>query len=204
MIFSFLIPAIVILGISGFFFGRLKAIRVATAQGGIRELHSLPNHYGMLTGLAILLPALLIYGLWISIETSIIDTWIINELPPELAKDSGSASLVLNDIKNTLAGNVTVSKDPEITRAAGRYAEIKQNYRSMVAAAVMVLMAVLAAISYRSISTTLRARNIVESVVKLILLLCSGVAILTTLGIVLSVLFEAIRFFKIMSKGCSP
>jgi phosphate transport system permease protein len=198
MIFSFLIPGIVILGISGFFFGRLKAIRVATAQGGIRELHSLPNHYGMLTGLAILLPALLIYGLWISIETSIIDTWIINELPPELAKDSGSASLVLNDIKNTLAGNVTVSKDPEITRAAGRYAEIKQNYRSMVAAAVMVLMAVLAAISYRSISTTLRARNIVESVVKLILLLCSGVAILTTLGIVLSVLFEAIRFFKII------
>ena len=129
MIFSYLFPAIVILGISGFFFGRLKAIRVATAQGGIRALHSLPNHYGMLTGLAILIPALLIYGLWISIETSIIDTRVINELPPELAKDSGSASLVLNDIKNTLAGNVTVSKDPEITRAAGRYAEIKQNYR---------------------------------------------------------------------------
>ena len=68
----------------------------------------------------------------------------------------------------------------------------------MVAAAVMMLMAVFAAISYRSISTTLRARNIVESVVKFILLLCSGVAVLTTLGIVLSVLFEAIRFFKII------
>ena len=198
MIFSYLLPAIVILGISGFLFGRFKAIRVATTQGGSKELHSLPNHYGMLTGLAALLPALLIYGLWVSVETSVIDKRIINELPAELLTDSGTASLVLNDIKNTLAGNITVSKDPEITQAAQRYAEIKQTYRSIIAATVFIVMTLLAGVAYRAISTTLRARNIVESVIKLILILCSGVAILTTLGIVLSVLFEAIRFFKII------
>ncbi len=198
MIFSYLLPAIVLLGISGFFAGRFKAIRVATAQGGVKELHSLPNHYGMLTGLAVLLPSLLIYGLWVSIETSVIDKRIVNELPPELREDSGSVSLVLNDIKNTLAGNITVSKDPEITQAAKRYAEILQNYRSIVTAVVFALMISLAALSYRAISKTLRARNIVESVIKGLLILCSGVAILTTLGIVLSVLFEAIRFFKII------
>ncbi|MBT8330177.1 MAG: phosphate ABC transporter permease family protein, partial [Desulfofustis sp.] len=60
MYFSYLLPAILLLGISGFFLGRRKAIRVSAAQGGIKELHSLPNHYGMLTGLAVLLPALLI------------------------------------------------------------------------------------------------------------------------------------------------
>ena len=198
MIFTYLLPAIVILGISGYFFGRFKAIRVATSQGGIKELHSLPNHYGMMTGLAILLPALLIYGLWVSVETTIIDKRIINELPAELLTDTGSTSLVLNDIKNTLAGNVTVSKDPGISQAAERYAEIKQNYRSIVTAILFALMIALAALSYSAITTTLRARNIVESVIKLILILCSGVAILTTLGIVLSVLFEAIRFFKII------
>ena len=79
------------------------SIRVATTQGGIKELHSLPNHYGLLTGLAVLLPALLIYGLWGSMETSVIDKRIINELPAELLADTGSTSLVLNDIKNTLA-----------------------------------------------------------------------------------------------------
>jgi phosphate transport system permease protein len=198
MIFSYLLPAIVVLGISGFFFGRFKAIRVATTQGGIKELHSLPNHYGMLTGLAVLLPALLIYGLWVSMETTVLDKRIINELPAELLADTGSTSLVLNDIKNTLAGNITVSKDPGIAQAAERYAEIKQNYRSIVTAIVFALMIALAALSYSAITTTLRARNIVESVIKLILILCSGVAILTTLGIVLSVLFEAIRFFKII------
>ncbi|MEE4166815.1 MAG: phosphate ABC transporter permease subunit PstC, partial [Desulfocapsaceae bacterium] len=51
---------------------------------------------------------------------------------------------------------------------------------------------------YRLIAPSLRARNIVEAVVRAVLMLSSGVAILTTLGIVLSVLFEAIRFFQIV------
>ena len=198
MFFSYLFPAILILGFSTFFLGRFRALKVAAAHGGIPQLHSLPNHYGMLTGLAALLPALLIYGLWVSIETSVIDSRVMHELPLELTADKGTASLVLNDIKNVLAGNVTVSKDPEILRAADRYAQIRHNCRTIVTTAVLLLMFFLSTIAYRSISTTLRARNIVEGIVKLILILCSGVAILTTLGIVLSVLFEAIRFFKII------
>jgi len=198
MIFTYLFPAILVIGVSGFFAGRMKAFRVAAANGGVKELHSLPNHYGMLTAMAILLPALLVYGLWVSVETSVVDSRIMNELPAQLATDSGSRSLVLNDIKNIIAGNVTVSKDPEVVQVASRYADIQQNYRSIVTGAVLLLMAVLAGISYRSISASLRARNIVESVITFILILCSGVAILTTLGIVLSVLFEAIRFFKII------
>jgi phosphate transport system permease protein len=198
MFFSYLFPAILILGLSTFFLGRFRALKVAAAHGGIPQLHSLPNHYGMLTGLAALLPALLIYGLWVSIETSVIDSMVMNELPLELTADKGTASLVLNDIKNVLAGNVTVSKDPEVLQAADRYAQIRQNYRTILTTAVLLLMFCLSTVAYRSISTTLRARNIVEGIVKLILILCSGVAILTTLGIVLSVLFEAIRFFKII------
>ena len=123
MFFSYLFPAILLLGISGFFFGRFRALQVSAAQGGIKDLHSLPNHYGMLTGLAVLLPALLIYGLWLSVETTVVDKRIINELPAELLEDSGNVSLVLNDIKNTLSGNITVSNDPEIGQAAQRYAE---------------------------------------------------------------------------------
>ncbi|MCG6931769.1 MAG: phosphate ABC transporter permease subunit PstC [Desulfofustis sp.] len=198
MIFSYLFPAILITGACGFFIGRLKAFRVGAASGGIRELHSLPNHYGLLVGLAILLPALIAYGLWVSVETSLVDSRILNELPPDLAANPGSQSLLLNDIKNSLAGNVTVSNDPEVVQAAARYAEIKQTYRSAVSAAVLAMMAVFALVSYRSISATLRARNIVESIITFILILCSGVAILTTLGIIMSVLFEAIRFFKVI------
>jgi phosphate transport system permease protein len=41
-----------------------------------------------------------------------------------------------------------------------------------------------------------RARNAVETVITMLLVLCASVAILTTIGIVLSVLFESIRFFQ--------
>jgi phosphate transport system permease protein len=46
------------------------------------------------------------------------------------------------------------------------------------------------------IKTKQRARNAVESFLTLVLIVCSSIAILTTIGIVLSVLFESIRFFK--------
>jgi phosphate transport system permease protein len=42
----------------------------------------------------------------------------------------------------------------------------------------------------------MRARNQVERIIEYILILCSTIAILTTIGIILSVLFESIRFFQ--------
>ncbi|HSO08496.1 MAG TPA: phosphate ABC transporter permease subunit PstC, partial [Desulfoprunum sp.] len=63
---------------------------------------------------------------------------------------------------------------------------------------VLLLAAVSTALIYARITARLRARNIVEGVLKALLILCSAFAIFTTIGIVLSVLFEAIRFFKIV------
>ncbi len=52
-----------------------------------------------------------------------------------------------------------------------------------------------AAALYPRISTRFRARNGVERFILIVLMACSAVAILTTIGIVFSVLFESIRFF---------
>jgi phosphate transport system permease protein len=46
------------------------------------------------------------------------------------------------------------------------------------------------------ISPAFRARNYVEQIIKYLLIACSTIAIFTTVGIVLSVLYEAIRFFR--------
>ena len=48
-------------------------------------------------------------------------------------------------------------------------------------------------------SATFRARNHVERVVKIVLFACACVAVLTTIGIVFSVLFETVRFFEKVS-----
>jgi phosphate transport system permease protein len=48
------------------------------------------------------------------------------------------------------------------------------------------------------ITPELRARNSVERLVEALLFLASTIAVLTTVGIVLSVVFEAVRFFNIV------
>ena len=199
MIYNYLFPLILILGLGAFLLGRSRALSVADQHGGVRELHSLPNHYGMLTALTGLLPALVIYGLWLSVETPLVDSRIIGELPPEMATSaSNKLSLVLNDIKNTISGNVTVTHGEAVTNAALQYVSIRDGYRSIITGAVIGLMLIATFLTYRKISPALRARNMVERVIQVLLMLCSGIAILTTLGIVFSVLFEAIRFFKIV------
>ncbi|MDX1730686.1 MAG: phosphate ABC transporter permease subunit PstC [Aurantimonas coralicida] len=64
---------------------------------------------------------------------------------------------------------------------------------------VLVLALAGAAWAYRSIAVRLRARNGVEAVVRNGLIICSSIAILTTAGIVFSMLFETIDFFSRVS-----
>ena len=64
---------------------------------------------------------------------------------------------------------------------------------------VIMAMAIAAILWIRSlIKPELRARNHVETVITVLLIACSTIAIFTTIGIVLSVLYEAIRFFKVI------
>jgi phosphate transport system permease protein len=56
-----------------------------------------------------------------------------------------------------------------------------------------------AAFAFTRIAPDFRARNIVEKIVMAFLVVCSAIAILTTIGIVLSVLFEAVLFFSQVS-----
>ncbi|MDX1812209.1 MAG: phosphate ABC transporter permease subunit PstC, partial [Gammaproteobacteria bacterium] len=60
----------------------------------------------------------------------------------------------------------------------------------------MIVAIGLSTYSLKSINVRKRARNAVEKTIVGFLILCSSIAILTTVGIILSVLFESIRFFK--------
>jgi phosphate transport system permease protein len=53
--------------------------------------------------------------------------------------------------------------------------------------------------AFRRVAPQLRARNKVEAWTAALLMLCSTVAVLTTLGIVLSLVYESLRFFQAVS-----
>ena len=64
----------------------------------------------------------------------------------------------------------------------------------MVVVAIAVAVAGLA-FARRQVSPQLRARNIVERTINILMIVASTIAVLTTVGIVLSLFFEAWRFF---------
>ncbi len=198
MLYNYLLPFILLLSAGAFLLGRGKAHSIASTEGGVRVLHSLPNHYGTLAALACALPALFLFSIWQMAETPIITSMIVKTLPGNVQQLSTSElSLILNDIRNIVTGNiVSDSANPAIQHAAEQYLQIQGSARSMVFMLVTVSMLATTAFIYFWIQAEKRARNLVESVTMVLLFCCSAVAILTTIGIVLSVLFEALRFFK--------
>lgn len=183
--------------------GWKRALAVAKPAGGLNRLHSRPGYHATLTALWCALPALAIVALWLALEPVLVKALVLADLPEELrGLSSGRLNLVFNDIKNLLAGNfLGTAADPALEAAAAHYRQLKTI--SQAALAVLVLACALAGTVgvHRRIKPTLRARNQVETIFRAILLLCSSLAVFTTVGIVLSVLFEAIRFFQSVSPG---
>lgn len=199
MIYPYLLPCILLLSLIAYLLGAHRAQTLAAAgSGGMRTLHSLPVHYGVFAALNCALPALLVFAIWKFFEGAIISTMVSQHLPPDILQRSASEfSLVMNEIKLLAAGGLErAGGDPAIVSAARKYLTIQHETRNLVTVIVLVSCLVPAAITLKAINRELRARNLVEGIVRVLLILCSGVAILTTLGIVMSVLFEALRFFQ--------
>ena len=178
--------------------GRQRAFALAGGRRHIRSLHSLPSYYGYFTAILAGIPAFLLLGVWLALSPKLIDRLVLADLPQAIrALPENELRLVMNDVQNLASGNITSrAGDADMQRAAQHYKDLQTSSRTALAAAALVLAALGAAVALRRLSPSLRARIHVERTAKVFLLASSTIAIFTTLGIVLSVLFEALRFFR--------
>ena len=188
-----------LLGLSAlaYVLGRRRAFAVARPAGGPKFLHSLPSYYGALTALGCFIPAVVLFAAWMSVDTSIITRMVVADLPAEVRElPADRLELVVNDIHNLVSGNIVSREvDPVMRSAADRFTRL-QSISSMCLTVAALVLAALGLLFIRSrIDPELRARNHVEKVITVLMILCSTIAIFTTIGIVLSVLYESIRFF---------
>ncbi|QBY00600.1 phosphate ABC transporter permease subunit PstC [Rhodophyticola sp. CCM32] len=86
---------------------------------------------------------------------------------------------------------------PEVLSAAQRYRALSHTGNLAMNVVVLVLAALGLAYAYARTRPEFRARNSVEYGILTILILASTIAILTTVGIVLSMLFETFSFFQL-------
>jgi phosphate transport system permease protein len=184
-----------------YYIGRQRAIGVVGGVSQINRLHSLPSYYGYYAALWVGLPAMLLLLLWVGLQGQILTALTLAELPPEVTADlsEGQLSLLTSDIRNLASGNL-MGRDPSpaVEAAAARFQQLQQiatlSLWALTGAVVLAGMAW----AWQHTKPSFRARNRVESILMLVMILFSLIAILTTLGIVLSVLFESIRFFQMV------
>ena len=194
-----LLVTLIGLTVAGYYMGRSRA--VAVGGHGARHLNSLPGYYGLYVAAWCGIPAVSVVVLWLALEPEIIRALLVATLPDVAGTWSdGTMALMLNDIRNLAGGNI-VSRDvdPELRTAAEYYAFLRNTGFAAMAVVALVIAAGGLAYGRRAIHPDLRARNRVESVLMVFLIISSTVAILVTIGIVLSLLFEAIRFFQRVS-----
>jgi phosphate transport system permease protein len=195
-----LLVVLLLFSTAAYYFGRRKAFALAGRGAGFTRLHSQPGYHGALVALWCAIPALLIFGFWLAFETQVITHLVVKDLPESIRSlPPDRLNLVVNDIRNLESGAfVSQTADPAMQAAADHYRRLRSIGRHALAVVTIALMAAAAVFVRSRIAIGLRARNQVEGILTVILVACSMIAIFTTIGIILSVLFEAVRFFKII------
>ena len=190
-----LIVALLALSVFGYYFGRRRAF--AMAGGRSRSLHSRPGHYGAYVALWCAIPALAIFAVWLIVQPSVTESVVIAALPDALRNlGPDRMSLLLNDIRNVAGGVIPAERAaPEVAAAAAHLNRLNATGNGALAVVALALAVAGLAFARARLAPTLRARNGVEKTIDILLIACSSIAILTTVGIVLSLVFESIRFF---------
>jgi phosphate transport system permease protein len=178
-----------------FLYGRSRIRKITSTQS--IKINALPNYYGYYLALWCALPALIILLFWSIFEPAIIKYLISQTLIQNDLNYSGDQlNLLYQKIRSLYEGNFSGTLTEEIKICVKNYENLQtiaQNSKI-----VLLLSTFIAAISYGifRISKNNKARHDVEKILTGLLFVCSLVAILTTMGIIFSLLFESLKFFS--------
>jgi len=177
-----------------------RARAAAFAGPGKPRPHSLPGQHGWYVALWTIVPAAIFLIAWSNLSGNLIYSHVLASPEAQALPGFGlQHSTILNEAYALATGASTTAFNPQAHSLAPVYAEAISFY-SWIGLAVTLLVAFAGgAWAFTRISPNFRARTRVERVVMGTLLLASLIAVLTTLGIVLSLLVESLRFFSMVS-----
>ena len=163
----------------------------------LSNLRSRPIYHGLNHSLWVALPMLAAACLWLVSDSLVIKPTVLSGLTNNnqiLLTDPDFRYLEIVQIANGLVAEE--SFDATSNKAVEHYRETKQNTDT----GIFWLMIIAGIIGFRRVNKRFDpaapAREQVERIIKMMLAASSGVAVLTTAGIVLALIFETIRFFQ--------
>lgn len=193
MTYGVFVAALLLLSVLAYALGMQRAQQQARLLGDMRQLHSLPFYYGVLSLVWTALPAVLLCLLWMLIGGNWLDGRFIAEFGQHVS--GAEQDVWMSTVQNTAAGYL-----PDADAALAAVAQEYNHWRSLAATVVCTGLLALSVLGFIAsqlrIKPSLAARPEVERVTRGFLMACALIAILITVGIVLSVVFESLRFFQ--------
>jgi len=220
---SWVLAAVLIIGAAAFFVARARAARLQPQAG--QKQHSLPGYHGSFALILATLPAIIFLAIWKAASPLYIDGAVWRSLPEQVRSapdmnrsltmgtiyaigdglrrlDAGELEQVRSgqaDLKALFASKgLALASNGEAYMIPAAEAYRGMNDASSRYSAIGAILISLAGAYFGLSGITLRrrARNNVERVMLWALIAASTVAILTTIGIVLSMLFQTLAFFR--------
>ena len=196
MTLTLALVAILLLALGAGWLGRSRAQELRA--GG--RLNSLPFYHGAYVFLWAALPALGLLAAWAPIQTRLVDETVLASPEGRALPDFAmQRDAILSEARDVAAGRIARGFNPESTALAPYFEQATGHYAAIGGGVALLIAFAGAGLAFRRVAPDFRARNGVERWVSGLLVAASLVAILTTLGIVLSLMFESLRFFNLVS-----
>ncbi len=185
------------LGLIAWLSARARVVALA-ARSGTRPT-SLPGQHAAYATLWAVVPALLFLALWAAISPSLVTSAALADPAAQVLPAVGyERTAILNEARSLAAGSAYGAFYTQSEALAPAFAAAGARYRWIGAIVALLLGFAGGAYAWSRVTPTFRARPRVERGIMLMLLVASLIAIMTTLGIFLSLVFESVRFFSIV------
>jgi phosphate transport system permease protein len=175
---------------------RARRFRTAT------RLHSLPIYHGAYAALWAAIPALLLIAAWAPIQSRLVDRAVLSS--PEgraLPSFQMQRESILSEAREIASGEREQGFNPQSSTLAPRIQSESARFGLIGGVAALALSLVAGFVASRRTAPQFRARRGVERWLMIVLVAASLIAVLTTLGILLSLMFESLRFFRLYPVG---
>jgi phosphate transport system permease protein len=194
---SLLLLCLAAFALIGWLTARAKAQRLNIGKGA---LHSLPSYHAWHLALWILIPALIGWIFWASVSPNLISSALLTS--PEAAGLPAAGmerDSILSEAFQLAANPGSAAFNPQAEKFVTVISVTSAKFNWIGTALVALLAFCGGALGYTRIKAKFPARTRVEFIVLAALLIASLLAILTTVGIIASLLFETGRFFGMVS-----
>ncbi|WP_310498674.1 phosphate ABC transporter permease subunit PstC [Sandarakinorhabdus sp.] len=196
-----LLMLVLALAAMAFLFGRARANAMVAAAGPvIGAVHSRPVYHGAFVAMVALAPALLILAGFAALGAGWTEQRVIESIAPASRPATAvDRAALMNEVRGLASGAMDTSFNPAAPGLVPVYVQNRTSLGLAAGGASLALLLMGGLFAYSRLRPDFRARNRVETLVRVTLVLASAVAIITTFGIVLSLIFESVRFFNLVS-----